>query len=87
VKLPELPDGTDERELSYVSSESSSPRAFSGAGGAQTTTSGDADVRRTEEGRTIRQVQVGGQHTSEKVGRNDPCPCGSGKKYKKCHGA
>jgi preprotein translocase subunit SecA len=23
---------------------------------------------------------------SKKVGRNDPCPCGSGKKYKKCHG-
>ena len=23
---------------------------------------------------------------SRKVGRNDPCPCGSGKKYKKCHG-
>ena len=22
-----------------------------------------------------------------KVGRNEPCPCGSGKKYKKCHGA
>ena len=22
-----------------------------------------------------------------KVGRNDPCPCGSGKKFKKCHGA
>jgi preprotein translocase subunit SecA len=22
-----------------------------------------------------------------KIGRNDPCPCGSGKKYKKCHGA
>ena len=21
------------------------------------------------------------------MGRNDPCPCGSGKKYKKCHGA
>jgi preprotein translocase subunit SecA len=25
--------------------------------------------------------------TVPKVGRNDPCPCGSGKKYKKCHGA
>ncbi len=25
--------------------------------------------------------------SSPKVGRNDPCPCGSGKKYKKCHGA
>ena len=24
--------------------------------------------------------------TEKKVGRNDPCPCGSGKKYKKCHG-
>jgi preprotein translocase subunit SecA len=23
----------------------------------------------------------------DKVGRNDPCPCGSGKKYKRCHGA
>ena len=22
----------------------------------------------------------------QKIGRNDPCPCGSGKKYKKCHG-
>jgi preprotein translocase subunit SecA len=27
-------------------------------------------------------IQVG-----DKVGRNDPCPCGSGKKYKQCHGA
>jgi preprotein translocase subunit SecA len=27
------------------------------------------------------------RRTAKKVGRNDPCPCGSGKKYKKCHGA
>ncbi|MBI4600237.1 preprotein translocase subunit SecA [Candidatus Uhrbacteria bacterium] len=26
-------------------------------------------------------------NAGEKVGRNDPCPCGSGKKYKRCHGA
>jgi len=26
------------------------------------------------------------KRTQGKVGRNDPCPCGSGKKYKKCHG-
>jgi preprotein translocase subunit SecA len=25
-------------------------------------------------------------HSEKKAGRNDPCPCGSGKKYKKCHG-
>jgi preprotein translocase subunit SecA len=31
----------------------------------------------------IRQVK----REEPKVGRNDPCPCGSGKKYKKCHGA
>ena len=36
---------------------------------------------------------VGAQHraraeqpAARKVGRNDPCPCGSGRKYKKCHG-
>jgi preprotein translocase subunit SecA len=33
-----------------------------------------------EEGKPVRRDQP-------KVGRNDPCPCGSGKKYKKCHGA
>jgi preprotein translocase subunit SecA len=27
------------------------------------------------------------RRTTNEVGRNDPCPCGSGKKYKKCHGA
>lgn len=32
-----------------------------------------------KQARTIR-------HEQPKVGRNDPCPCGSGKKYKKCHG-
>ena len=42
-----------------------------------TTTSGKGD------GTTRRQVQRDG----DKVGRNAPCPCGSGKKYKRCHGA
>jgi preprotein translocase subunit SecA len=31
----------------------------------------------------VRQVKRDG----DKVGRNDPCPCGSGRKYKRCHGA
>jgi preprotein translocase subunit SecA len=30
--------------------------------------------------------EVPQQAVSKKVGRNDPCPCGSGKKYKKCCG-
>jgi preprotein translocase subunit SecA len=27
------------------------------------------------------------RRNGKKIGRNDPCPCGSGKKYKKCHGS
>ena len=30
-------------------------------------------------GHTVRNIDP-------KIGRNDPCPCGSGKKYKQCHG-
>lgn len=34
-------------------------------------------------------TETGGQiqHEGPKISRNDPCPCGSGKKYKKCHGS
>jgi len=35
------------------------------------------------ETQTVQQVVRG----AAKIGRNDPCHCGSGKKYKKCHGA
>ena len=40
-------------------------------------------------GRAVRQapgLPVGAASARAEVGRNDPCPCGSGKKYKKCHG-
>jgi uncharacterized protein YecA (UPF0149 family) len=40
------------------------------------------------EGRSLIPQKVETVRRAEpKVGRNDPCPCGSGKKYKKCHGA
>jgi preprotein translocase subunit SecA len=32
------------------------------------------------------QARGGTLRAGPKIGRNDPCPCGSGKKYKKCHG-
>ena len=43
---------------------------------------------------TLSPARVGGDDAAvktirreePKVGRNDPCPCGSGKKYKQCHG-
>ena len=54
-----------------------------------------AQLAKREEKPKIQVAAGGGQQSSatrgpvqsDKVGRNDPCPCGSGKKYKKCHGA
>ena len=43
-----------------------------------------------EAGATVSTLQAPKQRTvaeNEKIGRNDPCWCGSGKKFKKCHGA
>ncbi len=36
--------------------------------------------------RSVQQAVQTIRHEGPKVGRNDPCPCGSGKKYKNCHG-
>jgi preprotein translocase subunit SecA len=37
-------------------------------------------------GETETQAAAPAKREENKVGRNDPCPCGSGKKYKRCHG-
>jgi preprotein translocase subunit SecA len=42
---------------------------------------GEGGERQQERGKKAEPVRV-----DKKVGRNDPCPCGSGKKYKQCHG-
>lgn len=44
---------------------------------------GDEDVAQLDDDAATANVP---RRVSEKVGRNDPCPCGSGKKYKQCHG-
>ena len=42
----------------------------------------------TSSAKTVQQLQQRQvQRTGEKIGRNEACPCGSGKKYKRCHGA
>jgi len=55
----------------------------------------ESDVKKLQTGRNEvadgRQITKGGKGSTpirveKKVGRNDPCPCGSGKKYKQCHG-
>jgi len=52
-------------------------------GGTTTSTGGARGVAQAAGGPGPVQQRV----VEEKVGRNDPCPCGSGKKYKRCHGA
>ena len=41
---------------------------------------------RRDRRRDRRRAGLAGADAMPKVGRNDPCPCGSGKKYKQCHG-
>ena len=42
----------------------------------------------TSSAKTVQQLQQKQvQRSGDKIGRNEPCPCGSGKKYKRCHGA
>jgi uncharacterized protein YchJ len=58
--------------------------AFGGSGGGSASAVEDAPrPARTGGDDVIKQVK----REEPKVGRNDPCPCGSGKKYKKCCGA
>jgi len=84
------------------SSNSSSTAAFSYRGGsaedqpsalaeARAAAAGGGSAAEAEGGYAYDEdaspVQVQTRTVEEKVGRNDPCPCGSGKKFKKCHGS
>ena len=51
-----------------------------GAGGAP-----EPQAERPRQASPERSVSQAPVHAGPRVGRNDPCPCGSGKKYKKCH--
>ena len=53
---------------------------------ASATTPADAPWEAALEDEPPRQTITRIRNTGPKVGRNDPCPCGSGKKYKKCCG-
>jgi preprotein translocase subunit SecA len=94
--LPFSPDGDEEEE------EEDAAEALEGANGEQRRAAQNVvedftrNIQRKKD-REMAELQfVGGNGTAteqkqavtaKKAGRNDPCPCGSGKKYKKCHGA
>ncbi|MEO5510454.1 MAG: preprotein translocase subunit SecA, partial [Longimicrobiales bacterium] len=64
------------------------PLAGSIVAGRKVTAQPPMDVRRLQTNRVDEGVAQQQPASAVKtIGRNDPCPCGSGKKYKKCHGA
>ena len=84
----EEPEAKQRRELAYSGGgDSSLTQNFAAAGAAarragMADSSGEAYEAAKDASRT-----VVAPRSVTKVGRNDPCPCGSGKKYKKCCGA
>jgi preprotein translocase subunit SecA len=65
--------------------------AFQGSGAGRATTNGTNGAARRARAAAAAAASggaaVGARVPAGKVGRNDPCPCGSGKKFKRCHGA
>ncbi|MFU8840448.1 MAG: preprotein translocase subunit SecA [Nitriliruptoraceae bacterium] len=84
-----LTDRGDSARLSYRSGGGAGSSSYTVDGASSTTTDAQGrEVSKREDGSTVRKVAAGSTYTAEeKVGRNDPCPCGSGQKYKRCHGA
>ncbi|MCH8012100.1 MAG: preprotein translocase subunit SecA [Candidatus Marinimicrobia bacterium] len=73
-RAPSLPRGRQPRNIRVQHSDTT---------GMGFTTGSDDGGRQPQAQKAGKSRPV---HVEKKVGRNDPCPCGSGKKYKKCHG-
>jgi preprotein translocase subunit SecA len=87
-----LEERQGQQRLTYRSGSSSGSASYAVSVGS--TTAGSAtdeagrSVEQRDDGTTVRRVAGGDTYKADdKVGRNDPCPCGSGLKYKKCCGA
>jgi preprotein translocase subunit SecA len=77
-----------EPELAMAGARSARPRpnlSFNDPSATPTAFARSAQPREAEGGSDAAVQTV--RREGKKVGRNEPCPCGSGKKYKKCHGA
>jgi preprotein translocase subunit SecA len=91
VNIPEQQQRERQREMAMATQHADTTnlayaQAAAGAGAGPTGTGsggGSPMAEASQAGSTARTVR----REQPKVGRNDPCPCGSGKKYKKCHGA
>src|SRR4051812_49495511 len=83
--LEPQPDGRGNGNLTYEHQSLAGADAIAAAGGAATSTTATAAIAGGGSVATAPRPVVKSDH--ENVGRNDPCWCGSGKKFKRCHGA
>jgi len=76
---------------SYVGAEKQQDRSFATYDTSRFALAGQAAQAQQSQGGTAQAAPKTKQQTVRRTGKkvkpNDPCPCGSGKKYKKCHGA
>ncbi|HSK25147.1 MAG TPA: preprotein translocase subunit SecA [Egicoccus sp.] len=89
--IPLGDQGRPETRLTYKAGAPAGSASYAVSGGSSTasvqTDASGRSVEQKADGSTVRRVASGDTYRAEdKVGRNDPCPCGSGKKFKKCHG-
>ncbi len=82
IQAPEDVEAMDEQRRSQAPREYQHAEAQAATAGAAPAAAPAGQPPRQAAPAPVQQVVREGQ----KVGRNDPCPCGSGKKYKQCHG-
>jgi preprotein translocase subunit SecA len=73
--------------LTYEHESAAGSDAIRAAGAGDAPQQARAGATAGAAGAAATTVSTGQRVVTQQVGRNDPCPCGSGKKYKKCHGA
>jgi preprotein translocase subunit SecA len=87
LEQPDAWDGGGDFAYQHDSLAGSDAIAAAGAGAAVAAPAAAVAAGAVGAGATTVATQQRVASEWDKVGRNDPCPCGSGKKYKKCHGA
>ncbi len=86
IQVDRAPEATEPQVADVDYSYQADPvQGFEGATAPEGDEGGEMEPQ--ERGGGVAVVEQRVLSDDEKVGRNDPCPCGSGKKYKRCHGA
>ncbi len=85
IQVDQAPEIEDHKVADVDYTYQSDP--IQGFGSAGADDEEDADFASEESSGPVPVVEQRVLTDDEKIGRNDPCPCGSGKKYKRCHGA